>query len=146
MTSVVIPNSVDSIYPLAFLWCEKLQKVSLGSGLKYIGDGAFGYNPLTSSAMDTVICYATTPPQMEAASFEGNYERATLLVPQASLVLYKNDPNWSQFYKIRAIESSGIEEISSDEAPKQRYNLQGLPVGEDYRGIVIENGKKIFIE
>ena len=146
LTSVVIPNSVDSIYPLAFLWCEKLQKVTLGSGLKYIGDGAFGYNPLTSSAMDTVICYATTPPQMEAASFEGNYERATLLVPQSSLELYKNDPNWSQFYKIKAIELVGIEEISDAAGPKVRYNLQGQPVGDDYRGIVIENGKKILIE
>ena len=147
LTSVVIPNSVDSIYPLAFLWCEKLQKVTLGSGLKYMGDGAFGYNPLTSSAMDSVICYATTPPQMEAACFEGNYDRATLLVPQASLELYKNDPNWSQFYKIVAIESSGIGEIPVDDgAPRERYNLQGQPVGDDYRGIVIENGKKILVE
>ena len=49
---------------------------------------------------------------MESANcFEGAYGRATLLLPQASLELYKNDPNWSQFYKIRAI---GVPEIPGD--------------------------------
>ncbi len=28
----------------------------------------------------------------------------------------------------------------------QRYNLMGIPVGKDYRGIVIENGKKILVK
>ncbi len=80
-----------------------------------------------------------------ANCFSGAYNRATLLVPQASLELYKNDPNWSQFYKIVAVESSGINEISVDDGtPWERYNLQGLPVGDDYRGIVIENGRKIL--
>ena len=79
--------------------------------------------------------------------FEGAYGQATLLVPQASLELYKNDPNWSQFYKIVAIESSGIDEITVDDgAPRVRYNLQGQPVDDGYRGIVIENGKKILVE
>lgn len=78
--------------------------------------------------------------------FYGAYERATLFVPQASLELYKNDPNWSRFYKIVAIESSGIDEVSADDKPKVRYNLQGQPVGDDYRGIIIENGKKILVE
>ena len=27
----------------------------------------------------------------------------------------------------------------------QRYNLLGQPVGKDYKGIVIEDGKKIFV-
>ena len=68
-------------------------------------------------------------------------------MPQASLELYKNDPNWSLFYKIVAIESSVIDEIPVDDvAPRVRYNLQGQPVGDDYRGIVIENGKKILVE
>ena len=146
LNSVVLPNSVDTICSNAFLWCDKLQKVMLGSGLKYIGHDAF--TVFQSSAMDTVVCHAMTPPVMENHScFNGSYNRATLLVPQASLELYKNDPNWSQFYKIVAIESSGIDEIPVDDgAPRERYNLQGQPVDDDYRGIVIENGKKILVE
>ena len=144
LNSVVLPNSVDTICSNAFLWCDKLQKVMLGSGLKYIGHDAF--TVFLSSAMDTVVCHAMTPPVMENHScFNGSYNRATLFVPQASLELYKNDPNWSQFYKIVAVESSGINEISVDDGtPWERYNLQGLPVGDDYRGIIIENGRKIL--
>ncbi len=146
LTSVVIPNSVDTIEEGAFAVCQKLKKVTLGSGLKYLGAQAFGKGNGGTSVIDTVVCYAATPPRMGAANcFSGAYNRATLLVPQASLELYKNDPNWSQFYKIVAVESSGINEISVDDGtPWERYNLQGLPVGDDYRGIVIENGRKIL--
>ncbi len=28
----------------------------------------------------------------------------------------------------------------------QRYNLMGQPVGPDYRGLVIENGKKLIVK
>lgn len=147
LTSVVIPNSVDTIEEGAFVLCQRLKKITLGTGLRYLGGQAFGVGNGGTSVIDTVVCYAAAPPRMGAANcFSGAYNRATLLVPQTSLELYKNDPNWSKFYKIVAIESSGIEEISGDEAPKQRYNLQGLPVGDDYRGIVIENSKKILIE
>lgn len=147
LTSVVIPNSVDTIQEAAFGGSSKIKKVTLGSGLKLIGQEAFSPGSAQTS-IDTVVCYATTPPVMENINcFNGAYGRATLFVPQASLELYKNDPNWSQFYKIVAIESSGIDEIPVDDgAPRERYNLQGQPVDDDYRGIIIENGKKILIE
>ncbi len=146
LTSVVIPNSVDTIGEGAFSVCDKLKIVTLGTGLKYLGEQAFGKGYNGTMVIDTVFCYATTPPKMASANcFSGVYDRAVLLVPQASLELYKNDPNWSQFYKIVAIESSGIDEIPVDDgAPSERYNLQGQPVGDDYRGIVIENGRKIL--
>lgn len=145
LTSVVIPNSVDTIQEAAFGGSSKIKKVTLGSELKLIGQEAFSPGSAQTS-IDTVVCYATTPPVMENINcFNGAYGRATLFVPQASLELYKNDPNWSQFYKIVAVESSGINEISVDDGtPWERYNLQGLPVADDYRGIVIENGKKIL--
>lgn len=150
LASVIIPSSVDTIEGGAFQVCPSLRSITLGSGLKYIGSAAFsiGFESLIYSSVDSVICYATTPPVMENdICFYGAYERATLFVPQASLELYKNDTNWSQFYKIVAIESSGIDEIPVDNgAPRVRYNLQGQPVGDDYRGIVIENGKKILVE
>jgi len=146
LTSVVIPNSVDTIGEGAFSVCDKLKIVTLGTGLKYLGEQAFGKGYNGTMVIDTVFCHATTPPKMASANcFSGVYDRAVLLVPQASLELYKNDPNWSQFYKIVAIESSGIDEIPVDDgAPRERYNLQGQPVGDDYRGIVIENGRKIL--
>lgn len=42
-----------------------------------------------------------------------------------------------------AIPSAGIE---AKPVSDQRYNLMGQPVGKDYKGIVIENGKKIVVQ
>ena len=42
---------------------------------------------------------------------------------------------------------TAIEEINADkQASGQRYNLMGQPVGKDYKGIVIENGKKLIVK
>ena len=41
---------------------------------------------------------------------------------------------------------TGIEDIVTTTAKSgQRYNLMGQPVGKDYKGIVIEDGKKIIV-
>lgn len=42
ITSVVIPNSVDSIMTQAFMSCRSLTAVTMGNGVKYCGNGAFG--------------------------------------------------------------------------------------------------------
>lgn len=44
-------------------------------------------------------------------------------------------------------EDTGIEGVASDSWSDDDciYNLQGIPVGKDYKGIVIRNGKKILI-
>ena len=41
--------------------------------------------------------------------------------------------------------STGVDDINADDRSGQRYNLMGLPVGKNYKGIVIENGKKRVI-
>ncbi len=43
--------------------------------------------------------------------------------------------------------ATGVEDINVATAKRgQRYNLMGQPVGKDYKGIVIENGKKRVIK
>ena len=37
-----------------------------------------------------------------------------------------------------------IQSVVSDEAEAPAYNVMGQPVGADYRGIVIKNGKKLM--
>ena len=148
LTSVVVPNSVETIAEGAFSDTGNIRSITLGSGLKLIGSKAFSPSTGGTSVVDKVTCLKVTPPVMAATDcFAGAYGHAILFVPQASLELYKNDPNWSQFFKIVAIGTSGIDEIPVDGGALQvRYNLQGQPVGDDYRGIVIENGKKILIK
>ena len=42
---------------------------------------------------------------------------------------------------------TAIEEINVNESKSgKRYNLMGQPVGRDYKGVVIENGKKIIVK
>lgn len=145
--SIVIPNSVVEIEGSAFQ-TEKLKKVTLGSGLKTIGEYAFAAPFGAVSSMDTVICYASIPPEMKSpACFAGSYDRATLFVPEKSIELYKNDPCWSQFFNIDVLANSAVEDIKMDEMTMTggRYNLLGQPVPDSYKGIVIENGKKIIV-
>ena len=40
---------------------------------------------------------------------------------------------------------TGIDEINTSAKIGQRYNMMGQPVGKDYKGIVIENGRKIIM-
>lgn len=151
LKSLTIPNSVESIGWQAFYQCESLQNLSLGTGLTYLGSGAFnsGY-PYTVHAIDTITCYATTPPPMDNYyTFESSYASAVLYVPEESIDLYRNDENWKRFFTILPIEDSGINGVPVDpavEGKRQRYNLMGQPVGDDYHGIVIENGKKILVK
>jgi hypothetical protein len=43
--------------------------------------------------------------------------------------------------------ASGIDEVETDDASNvPTYNLMGVPVNAGYRGIVIKNGKKIFVK
>ena len=53
-----------------------------------------------------------------------------------------------QTMHISIFEESGVEDIEVDpidnDAP--RYNLMGQPVDDSYRGIVIQNGKKVLIK
>ena len=62
-------------------------------------------------------------------------------------LLYRSDFCWSQFNIVEA-DMSGVDEINCvkpADGPAQRYNVLGQPVGDDYHGIVIENGKKILV-
>ena len=38
----------------------------------------------------------------------------------------------------------GINSLISSDSNTQIYNLMGIPVGENYRGIVVINGKKVL--
>ena len=151
LKSITIPNSVESIGWEAFYQCESLQNLTLGTGLTYLGSGAFNCSwPYTVHAIDTITCYATTPPPMDNYyTFESSYASAVLFVPEESIELYRNDENWKRFFTILPIEDSGINGVPVDpavEGKRQRYNLNGQPVGDDYHGIVIENGKKILVK
>ena len=59
------------------------------------------------SSLDTIYCYAITPPTTNQYAFE-NYD-ATLYVPCESLEAYKAHDVWSQFSEIDCIKSNKVE-------------------------------------
>ena len=75
LTSIVLPNTIESIEAFAFSMC---------------------------SSLDTIYCYAITPPTTNQYAFE-NYD-ATLYVPCGSLEAYKAHEVWGQFENVQCIE------------------------------------------
>lgn len=47
-------------------------------------------------------------------------------------------------YELKAGPATGIRDINSDVAVGAMYNLSGQLVGDDYKGVVILNGKKML--
>lgn len=42
--------------------------------------------------------------------------------------------------------ATGISSVETKQMPTVRYNLAGQKVGTDYKGVVIENGKKMVVK
>jgi hypothetical protein len=89
LTSVTIPNSVKTIKFGAFDMCSNLKSVTIGSGVTTIEEYAFyGCISLTD-----VIIRATTPPILYHSNFEQNSED-TLHVPAGCVAEYKMPGGW----------------------------------------------------
>ena len=115
LKSATIPNSFNASQSytadLWFLECTGLTKVTIGSGIGYMG-GMFYKCPNITS----VTCLATTPPRLDRIvqnvdgvrvnvyNFDDTvYEQATLYVPVGSLEAYHNTVDWSFFQDIRPL-------------------------------------------
>ena len=156
LEELTIPDNVNIIEPMAFYDCRNLKVIRLGCGIKTIGDLAFNCPGIPvdygypSHAIDSIYCTATIPPSLlNENCFESSYSSATLYVPKPSVEKYKTTYGWKNFFQILPIEETGIIEVAVDpavEGKRQRYNIMGQPVGDDYKGIVIENGKKEVVK
>lgn len=90
--------------------------------------------------LETITCYATTPPSYDSFS-NREYMFVVVKVPQESLEAYQNADGWKNFWNLQGVPNiSGVDKIESESASKLeagRYNLNGMRVNEDYKGIVI---------
>jgi len=112
LTSVVIPNSVETIGEQAFQGCTGLMSVTIGSGVTAIGSKAFNY----CNALATVKCIGTLPPVMASADCFSTaaYNRATLLVPRNTEATYTAADYWYKFAHIEGWGSAGRGDIDGD--------------------------------
>ena len=87
--------------------------MTLGSGVDSIASNAFG----NCTALDTITCRAVVPPVIARKnSFDsGNYTKAVLEVPDASLSAYQSAQFWSLFTTVVGIDTScGPADVNGD--------------------------------
>lgn len=92
---VIIPNTVKRIGSHAFDYFINLHKITIGSGVEHIGLCAL------ASALDTIICLASTPPVVEKPEKQmfWKYQRDCFLqVPKDCLNKYKVAPFWNGLF------------------------------------------------
>lgn len=111
-------------------FCSNFTSVSIGNSVTSIGTRVF----LQCSNLETVYCYASTPPSVDKTSFDDRPAKI-LHVPVETKDLYASRAVWQDFGTIiddLAPNAAGVEGITMDsDAPKAYYRLDGMKVSAD---------------
>jgi hypothetical protein len=103
LSSVNLGDSLESIGRHAFIYCSKLESLTLPAMVTYIGEQAFG----SRCGIKTLTVKAITPPFVESGMF-GLFEAGsieTIYVPAGSVAAYKVASGWKEYAElITAIE------------------------------------------
>ncbi|MDD3479160.1 MAG: leucine-rich repeat domain-containing protein [Paludibacteraceae bacterium] len=132
ITSMLIPNSVDTIEAFAFYGCTALTSVELGNGVKFIGLYTFNdcsnlqtvkigtgmikmnYVFVDCPLLIDVTCLAVTPPEVNG-TFGGttstSIATATLSVPSGSVSAYQGASTWKNFGTIQAVTPTAVHAV-----------------------------------
>jgi hypothetical protein len=115
LTSVEMPNTVDTMGGYAFSGCTNLKKVTIPASLKTITSNAFG----KCTSLETIICEGGIPSNCNGYAFYGvDKTKVKLIVPSGSENDYGNANVWKDFLDI----SSGSTLMPKNET---KYICQG---------------------
>lgn len=96
---VSIPSSIIAIPSNLFAGCTGLEGIALHKDVEVIESYAFQ----NCTGLYTIVCNAKNPPVINSNSFSGvAKDNFTIEVPEASVSLYKNASNWSEFKRFAA--------------------------------------------
>ncbi len=141
LSSIVIPDAVIYISG-SFGYCNALREVTIGSGVKSMGSGAFW-----QSGVQNVYAKPMTPPVLgDAYVFSSN---PVIHVYSDALADYQASA-WAGYGTIVGDlenfipkEETSISDVKSDDSDSDVYTLDGVKQkGEGRNGIYIKNGKK----
>ena len=123
LTSVTIPNSVETIYEKAFYNCTNLGTIVIGNGIQNIQQHAFA----ACEELKDVYCYAKVVPTTASDAFEDSYvEYATLYVPETAYEEYNDTKPWSLFGTISNIQKGITTDIVENTSPVYVRSHQGI--------------------
>lgn len=96
---VQLPPNIISVPQSVFSGCTGLEGIKLHKDIEVIEASAFN----NCSGIYSIVCEAKNPPTINANSFNGvAKDNFTIEVPEASVNLYKNASNWSEFKRFAA--------------------------------------------
>lgn len=151
------PASLKEIDERAFCDCDSLTDIILPEHFEradgVLASGIWSWN----TGIINITSLNHTPPSISDEAFGWKaYDNAIVYVPEQSVELYKTTFPWSKFKNIRAIGSSGIENISTDNSfetidyktPYKVYTLNGVKVAESVDNLasglyIIRQGGKV---
>jgi hypothetical protein len=93
LKDITIPEGVTSIGKAAFFDCTYLSELTLPASMEYIADNGFAL----CAKLRRMNVNATTPPQVEARTFEDVDRTIPVVVPDESVSVYKSAPVWQEF-------------------------------------------------
>lgn len=166
LSEITIPNSVTVIEWGTFAECINLKTVTLPNTLTYIDGFAFYATNLSDITIPASVTYIgeyafkwcnlkeitslnPTPPTLLDSEFsDEQYASILLYVPQEAIAAYQAANKWKSFKNIRAISSTGIEEVKTGSYSQSAaiFDLQGRKHAKPQKGINIINGKKTVIK
>ena len=125
LSTVIVGDNVTSIGNNCFEECNSLQIVSLGNGLKTIGEQAFRW----CRNLSNVYSYAEQVPNTAYGVFQDtNIGSATLYVPSSSVESYKAYSSWKSFGNIVGLNSYVLSYMVDGEEYKSYSFCEGQPV------------------
>ena len=104
LKSVVIPEGVTEIGYAAFYGCTYLKELTLPATMQSVADNGFAL----CQKLEKMHVMATTPPQVDARTFEDVDRKIPVFVPTESVAAYKSAPVWQEF------DIQGKEPVMSD--------------------------------
>ena len=124
-------------------FAQAFTSVTIGSGVKSIGDYAF-----VGVDLPTVISLIENPFGIHRYVFSQNTcMNATLYVPIGTMEAYKATEGWKDFANIVEGTPTDITSVTSDKENTNApiYDLNGRRLTEPQKGINIIGGKKVLI-
>lgn len=96
LTSIKLPNNIQSIGQSSFFNCSNLTSIVIPQSVSDIANESFS----NCTSLKTMILLNTTPPTLNSSFKSANVVLTHIYVPIESVDIYKNATNWSAFANI----------------------------------------------